>query len=83
MCHFFLKFQKPANLYIEIMDIEYDIKKETINCFIDSLKTESSAQDDSEKNESTTEDNISNFNTIANIKSSKKLVEMCHFLLKT
>lgn len=24
------------------MDIEYDIKKETINCFIDSLKTESS-----------------------------------------
>ena len=40
MCHFFLKFQKTANLYFEIMDIKYEIKKEEFNCYIGSITIE-------------------------------------------
>ena len=47
-------------------------KKLTIQTSDISLKTESSIQDDSDKNESTTEDNISNFNTISNVSNKKK-----------
>ena len=50
-------------------------KKLTIQTSEASLKTESSIQDESERNESTTEDNISNFTTGTNINKSTKKQE--------